>query len=175
MAPASGQPTRIDKTGLMTDPIARRSARDLGPDDLVWDHFSRPRADGVAERVYAAAAAGYAAIGLYLGAWATLREQPAELERVDEALASTGLVVANIETLRGWAVPGNDEACRKQEALAYEMAAHWGCRYVQVSELSLTQFFQTSLIQISTCGGCFCLKLLLTENFSHVTAATHLP
>lgn len=132
MAPASGQPTRIDKTALMTDPIARRSARDLGPDDLVWDHFSRPRADGVAERVYAAAAAGYAAIGLYLGAWATLREQPAELERVDAALASTGLVVANIETLRGWAVPGNDEACRKQEALAYEMAAHWGSRYVQV-------------------------------------------
>jgi len=132
MAPASDQPTRIDKTAPMTDPAIRGSARDLGPNDLVWDHFSRPRTDGVVERVHAAAAAGYAAIGLYLGAWAALSEQPAELERVDEALASTGLVVANIETLRGWATPGNDQACRKQEALAYQMAAHWGCRYVQV-------------------------------------------
>ncbi len=116
----------------MTDQTTRTSARTLGPNDLVWDHFSRPRADGVVERVHAAAAAGYAAIGLYLGSWAVLREQPEELERVDEALASTGLVIANIETLRGWAVPGADEACRQQEVLAYEMADHWGCRYVQV-------------------------------------------
>ena len=116
----------------MTDQTTRTSARTLGPNDLVWDHFSRPRADGVVERVHAAAAAGYAAIGLYLGSWAVLREQPEALERVDEALASTGLVIANIETLRGWAVPGADEACRQQEVLAYEMADHWGCRYVQV-------------------------------------------
>jgi len=116
----------------MTDQTTRTSARTLGPNDLVWDHFSRPRADGVVERVHAAAAAGYAAIGLYLGSWAVLREQPEALEQVDEALASTGLVVANIETLRGWAVPGADEACRQQEVLAYEMADHWGCRYVQV-------------------------------------------
>lgn len=114
------------------DPTIRRTARDLGPSDLVWDHFSRPRVDDTVTKAHAAAAAGYAAIGLYLGAWAALREQPAELDRVDEALDATGLVVANIETLRGWAVPDDDEACRRQEALAYDMAAHWGCRYVQV-------------------------------------------
>ena len=74
-----------------------RTPRDLGPLDLVWDHFSRPRADDTVAKVRAAAAAGYAAIGLYLGAWASLRDDPAELERVDEALAGTGLVVANIE------------------------------------------------------------------------------
>lgn len=116
----------------MTETITRRSARDLGPDDLVWDHFSRPREDDVAERVYAAAKAGYAAIGVYLGAWASLRESPADLGRVDDALAATGLVVANIETLRGWAVPGEDNGLRAQETLAYEMADHWNCRYVQV-------------------------------------------
>ena len=116
----------------MTAPTARRTARDLGPDDLVWDHFSRPRADGVVERVHAAAGAGYAAIGLYLGAWATLRDDPAALDRVDEALEATGLVVANIETLRGWTGPAASEALAAQEALAYEMAAHWDCRYVQV-------------------------------------------
>ena len=111
-----------------------RTARDLGPSDLVWDHFSRPRADDTVAKIYAAEAARYAAIGLYLGVWAALRDDPAELERVDAALAETGLVVANIETLQGWAVPGgeSEEAFRRQEALAYEMAAHWGCRYVQV-------------------------------------------
>ena len=41
-------------------------------------------------------------------------------------------MVANIETLRGWAVPGGQRGAAPQEALAYEMAAHWGCRYVQV-------------------------------------------
>ncbi len=110
----------------------RRTARSLGPSDLVWDHFSRPRSEDVLPRIHAAAAAGYAGIGVFLGAWAQLRELPAELERVDAALDETGLVVANIETLRGWAVPGADAACRQQEVLAYEMADRWGCRYVQV-------------------------------------------
>jgi sugar phosphate isomerase/epimerase len=110
-----------------------RTARDLGPEDLVWDHFSRPRADDVVGKVHAAAAAGYAGIGLFLGQWAALRSHPAELERVDAALADGGIVVANIETLRGWAVPsaiGDDY--RDLEALAFDMADHWGCRYVQV-------------------------------------------
>jgi len=110
----------------------RRTAHDLGPDDLVWDHFSRPRTEAIAPRVYAAAQAGYAAIGVFLGSWAQLRAEPAQLDAVDEALETTGLVVANIETLRGWAVPGPNEALAAQEALAYDMAQHWGCRYVQV-------------------------------------------
>ena len=132
MLSASTRPTRIDETAGMTTPFTPRTARDLGPNDLVWDHFSRPRGEAVLPRVHAAAAAGCAAIGVFLGAWAVLRDDPDELERVDAALAETGLVVANIETLRGWAVPGEDEALLQQEALAYEMAAHWGCRYVQV-------------------------------------------
>ncbi|CAN5597107.1 TIM barrel protein [soil metagenome] len=111
----------------------RRTARDLGPDDLVWDHFSRPRTDDVVAKVHAAAAAGYAGIGLFLGQWATLRADPVELERVDAALAESGLVVANIETLRGWAVPSAiNDTYRDLESLAFAMADHWGCRYVQV-------------------------------------------
>lgn len=128
MASGSDRPIRIDETA----PVILPNARDLGPTDLVWDHFSRPRNDGVIERIHAAAATGYAAIGLYVGAWAMLHEQPAELERVDEALAATGIVIANIETLRGWSAPSINESWREQEAFAYEMAAHWGCRYVQV-------------------------------------------
>lgn len=112
--------------------VSRRTAHELGPDDLVWDHFSRSRTEAIAPRVYAAAQAGYAAIGVFLGSWAQLRANPADLDAVDEALEATGLVVANIETLRGWAVPGANDALAAQEALAYDMADHWGCRYVQV-------------------------------------------
>jgi len=122
----------MHETAIMAVTTTRRSARDLGPEDLVWDHFSRPRVDDVVARVHAAAKAGYSAIGVFLGTWASLRENPAALDEVDAALESTGLVVANIETLRGWVHGGDDEAFTRQEALAYDMAEHWGCRYVQV-------------------------------------------
>ena len=109
------------------------SARDLGPDALVWDHFSRPREDDVVARIHAAADAGYAGIGLYVGAWEAMRGDPASVEMVDDALAATGVVVANIEVARGWASPDRaDERCQRTEALAYEMADRWGCRYLQV-------------------------------------------
>ncbi|WP_419930772.1 sugar phosphate isomerase/epimerase family protein [Candidatus Poriferisodalis sp.] len=109
-----------------------RNARDLGPDDLVWDHFSRPRFDDVPARIRAAADAGFAAIGLYLGAWERLRTDASEVERIEQALAETGLVIANIEVVRGWASPDRaDEACTSQEALAFEMADRFGCRYLQ--------------------------------------------
>jgi sugar phosphate isomerase/epimerase len=110
-----------------------RSARDLGPDDLVWDHFSRPRTDDVVARIHAAKHQGFAGIGLYVGAWAAMRDDPAAIERVDEALDATGLVIANIEVARGWASPDRaDETCTKTEQLAYEMADRWSCRYLQV-------------------------------------------
>lgn len=113
--------------------MGARTPHDLGPDDLVWDNDCRPRDADVVERIHAAAAAGYAAIGLSLRRYEQLRaEGPAALERIDEALAATGLVLANIETLRGWTVPGHDDACRQREPLVWEMAARWGCRYVQV-------------------------------------------
>ena len=109
-----------------------RSAHDLGPDDLVWDHFSRPRFDDVPARIRAAADAGFAAVGLYLGAWERLRTDAAEVARIEHALDETGLVIANIEVVRGWASPDRaSEACRAQEALAYEMADRFGCRYLQ--------------------------------------------
>lgn len=118
---------------MTTGPAARPSARGLGPDALIWDHFSRPRHDDVVARIHAAAAHGYAGIGLYVGAWEVLRADPAALERVDEALDTTGLVVANIEVARGWASPDHaDETCLRTEAFAYEMADHWDCRYLQV-------------------------------------------
>jgi sugar phosphate isomerase/epimerase len=113
--------------------MAARNARNLGPNDLVWDHFSRPRKDDVVARIYAAAAAGFSGIGLYVGSWEAIRTDPEAIEKVDEALDATGLCIANIEVARGWASPDRaDETCTQLETLAYEMADHWGCRYMQV-------------------------------------------
>lgn len=84
-------------------------------------------------RVRAAGRAGYDAVGMYLGAWAAMREDPAQVEEFETALDETGIVVANIETLRGWASPDRaDERCRGLEALTYELADRFECRYVQV-------------------------------------------
>ena len=132
MTSDSLRPSPLGDTAAMADQPTRRTARELGPNDLVWDHFSRPHTDRVVDRVHAAARAGYDAVGVYLGAWATLKEDQAALDEVDEALEATGLVVANIETLRGWTGAEPAEGLAAQEALAWEMAAHWGCRYVQV-------------------------------------------
>jgi sugar phosphate isomerase/epimerase len=134
----NGQRKLHDDRGIADTPHTRHTdtmptARELGPNDLVWDHFSRPRHDDVVARIHAAAAAGYAGIGLYFGAWETLRDDAAALDRVDEALAATGLVVANIEVARGWASPDiANDTCTHVEQLAYEMADHWECRYLQV-------------------------------------------
>ena len=62
---------------------SRKKARDLGPDDFVWDYFSRSPEDSMAARVYAAEATGYDAIGIHLGGWASMKGPPDELETFD--------------------------------------------------------------------------------------------
>lgn len=100
---------------------------------MVWDHFSRSPDDDPVARVYAAAHAGFAAIGLYLGAWETMRVNPAQLDAFDAALSETGLVLANIEVIRGWTNPdAASDACTDRERLAYELADRFSCRYLQV-------------------------------------------
>lgn len=104
----------------------------LGPNDLVWDHFSRSPYDDAPARIEAAAAAGFAAIGLYIGAWERVRADREAVAAIDAALDRTGLVIANIEVVRGWASPDVAEtSCLDREALAYEMADRFGCRYLQ--------------------------------------------
>mgnify|MGYP001822854663 CR=1 FL=1 len=53
---------------------SRRQPHDLGPDDLVWDFFSRPRDEPMLARVRPAAEAGFAGLGMYLGAWIAMRD-----------------------------------------------------------------------------------------------------
>ena len=64
-----------------------RTAHDLAWPDLVWCHFSRPRFGHFDERLDAAAAAGYAGIGLYGWEYQRLRHQE---ERQDDGHRSAG-------------------------------------------------------------------------------------
>jgi len=110
-----------------------KKARDLGPNDFIWDYFSRSPDDSMADRVYAASKTGYDAIGIYLGAWASMQKNPNELEKFDQALNETGIPVANIETLRGWASPNRpDSNCLNMEAAVWSIADKYQSRYVQV-------------------------------------------
>jgi sugar phosphate isomerase/epimerase len=118
-----------------SEATAARSARDLAWPDLVWSHFSRPRFGQFDERVAAAAAAGFAGIGLYLGEYERLREEEGRsLADIAALLDDHGLVLADVEVIRGWwATTGPEyDECRRLEAAAYELADGVGARYVQV-------------------------------------------
>jgi sugar phosphate isomerase/epimerase len=111
-----------------------RSTRDLAWGDLVWSHFSRPRFGDFDERVAAAGAAGFAGIGLYVHEYARLRDaegrSPGDIAAV---LDAHGIVIADVEVARGWWATDGDESATASEleALAFEMADHFGVRYLQ--------------------------------------------
>jgi sugar phosphate isomerase/epimerase len=101
---------------------------------LIWDHFSRPRFGGFDQRVAAAAEAGFAGIGLYVEEYRRLRdEEGRSAADIRQQLEDHGLMLADIETVRGWCEGGGvaSAECRRLESLAYEMADEIGGRYVQ--------------------------------------------
>jgi sugar phosphate isomerase/epimerase len=111
-----------------------RTAPELAWPDLVWDHFSRPRFGGFDERVAAAADAGFAGIGLFVEEYARLRDEEGRTPGdIKAQLNDHGLVLSDIETVRGWADDDGQpsEQCRRLEGLAYEMADEIGARYMQ--------------------------------------------
>jgi sugar phosphate isomerase/epimerase len=109
------------------------SAHDLQWPDLVWSHFSRPRFGAFDERVAAAGAAGFAGIGLFAPEYARLRDEEGRTAKdLGRQLGDHGLVLAEIETVHGWASTGETAAeSRRREDLAYELADELGVRYLQ--------------------------------------------
>ncbi len=101
----------------------------LGPDDLVWDHMSRPRDEDPVVRVHAAAAAGFAGIGLFVRRWMAMRQDPDHVERFEGALAETGIRLAGMEVAR--LGRPRDEEAEAFEAAAWELADRFGCPYLQ--------------------------------------------
>lgn len=110
------------------------AARSLRWPDLVWSHFSRPRFDDFDARVRAAAAAGYAGIGLYAPAYGRMRDQGRSAQDLAAFASTHGLAIAEVETVQGWWATDGEAAamCRSIEELAYELADGAGVRYLQV-------------------------------------------
>ncbi len=94
----------------MTPPSARLAALpgylDLDPDDLILSHFSLGRARPFEERVRAAAGAGFAAMGFYIGEYQRLRAEGRTDADLRAVLDAHGLRVLEIEALRGWTATG---------------------------------------------------------------------
>jgi sugar phosphate isomerase/epimerase len=83
---------------------------DLGPDDLILSHFSLGRFRPFEERVRAAAEAGFAAMGLYVGEYERLRAEGARDADLRAVLDHHGMQVVEIEALRGWSAAGAERA-----------------------------------------------------------------
>ncbi|HLK79165.1 MAG TPA: sugar phosphate isomerase/epimerase [Streptosporangiaceae bacterium] len=81
---------------------------DLGPDDLILSHFSLGRFRPFEERVRAAAEAGFAAMGFYIGDYERLRAEGAKDADLRAILDHHGMRVVEIEALRGWSATGKD-------------------------------------------------------------------
>lgn len=107
-----------------------RTAHDLGPDDLVLSYFTMTGVE-FEDRVAAAAAAGFAGIGLYLAEYGRMKAYGWTTSRMADVLDHHGMVLAELEALRAW--PTTIEATRQegQEALAHELADAFGVRYLQ--------------------------------------------
>jgi sugar phosphate isomerase/epimerase len=87
---------------------------DLGPGDLILSHFSLGRFRPFEERVRAAAEAGFAAMGLYVGDYQRLRAEGARDADLRAVLDQHGLRVVEIEALRGWSATGAERAAYLQ-------------------------------------------------------------
>ncbi len=87
---------------------------DLGPGDLILSHFSLGRFRPFEERVRAAAEAGFAAMGLYVGDYQRLRAEGATDADLRAVLDQHGMRVVEIEALRGWSATGAERAAYLQ-------------------------------------------------------------
>jgi len=99
----------------------------------VLSHFSLARHGEFDARLDAAAAAGFSGIGLYVLEYQRLRDEEGLSPRqIRRRLDAHGLVIAEIEVVRGWANSGDlAEQGAVLERLAFEMADEFGSRYLQ--------------------------------------------
>ena len=113
--------------------MARRNARELGPQDLVLSHFSLGREHPIADRVELAAVNGFAGIGLWVGHYRQLEAAGDAPGPLAGLLAEHDVVLAEIEVVPGLGRdgPGGANAAEVEE-VAWRMADAFGCRYLQV-------------------------------------------
>ena len=111
--------------------MGQSSSEQWTGEHLVLSHFTLDRHHDIADRVRAAAAAGYDGMGLYIGDWVGLRDAD-RLGELDDLLAEHAMPLCDIEVLRGWGTVGvAGEKYAAMEAAAWAMAERYGCRYIQ--------------------------------------------
>lgn len=97
------------------------------------NHFTIGRTHPLADRFAAAAAAGFAGVGLFVGEYLRLKaEEGFDLEQLADLLDEHRLVLADIEVVRVWNEPGPGlDVQAAFERTAWEMADRFDCRYLQ--------------------------------------------
>ena len=108
------------------------TAKAMGPANLVMSHFTLERTHPIEDRVASAAAAGFDGIGLYIGEYARLKGEGFAPHGLRDLLAEHDVLLAEIEVVRGWAATTETrEQNERAEAIAWEMADEFACRYLQ--------------------------------------------
>ncbi len=110
-----------------------RKPRDLGADDLVFSHFSLSMHHPIEDRISAAAAAGFAGIGLYIGDYKRLVDSGFGPEQLRECLDEAGICLAEIEVLSAWGSPSKAAHHAEFSAIAWELADMFEPRYLQTT------------------------------------------
>ena len=122
-------------TAAMTARTASRRAEQahaLGRHDLVLSTLTIPRA-GFEERMAAAAAGGYAGIGMHLASYKRLLREGWTIAAMGAALDRHDQLLVEVEFLQLWAgPPGSEGEAAEQERLAFELADGLGARHLQL-------------------------------------------
>lgn len=108
-----------------------RLARPLGPDDLVMSHFTLGRHHPIVDRVAAAAAGGFAGIGLYALDMLRLRAEGFDDAMLADLLDEHDVSLSELEVVKGWAGGPDSEVGAQIEAAAYQLADRFGSRSLQ--------------------------------------------
>jgi sugar phosphate isomerase/epimerase len=109
------------------------AAQGLGVDDLVMSHFTLARHYPIADRIAAAAAAGIAGIGLYVGDWEHQVAEGMTAARLARLLDEHEVVLAEIEAIPIWIEAGEaGQRTRRFLDIAWQLADSFGARYLQV-------------------------------------------
>jgi sugar phosphate isomerase/epimerase len=110
-----------------------RSAQALGVDDLVMSHFTLDRHYPIDKRIAAAGDAAIAGIGLYVGDWERKMNEGLTHAQLQHLLDRHDVVLAEIEAIPIWTTSGAaGERTERFLDLAWQLADHFGSRYLQV-------------------------------------------
>ncbi|HJY80149.1 MAG TPA: sugar phosphate isomerase/epimerase [Candidatus Binatia bacterium] len=128
-----------------TTPTRRSEGRGLGRNDLIASYYTlsgapvgQPARFSLEERVAAAAAAGFSAIGLAVEDYRACRHRGMSTAEMRRMLADSGITVAELEFLTNWWHDGNQgRRSRLIEEQLYAAADTFGSRHMNVGSIGV--------------------------------------